>query len=427
MTAQGLQRQLFGLIVIMGPFSVTLLNKPVLVLSLLTGIFLLILVLIQGKSVHLERLSLRVLCAYSLTFLVGFISLGMSVSQDFGILVSGETLGRLFTISVVLVTLLSGAHWLASADDKTLKKISSFWLIPGAVFLFFALYQLFCNLTGRPFFIETRDWMHGVPMALREVVPKRLTSIADEPSFYAPVLLEFMLLVFFLVKRFWLKWALLVLSGLVLLLTFSGGGYVNALFLGFIACCLLLWKKPRSPWLWGIIVFAVIALGIIFSVGQVLLEFAVNKFIHESSGGSSRGQFMADLLALQVNAGFWSLLLGHGLTSMSALADFGMMSDDVLFRISNNMFLDILWESGVLGLAAVLFLYLNLFFAAFKMQSALPGRLSLSLLLVCQSLITSLYRSEYISTHLIWMLLLILWSIRWEKLSLTSTRPKFGG
>ena len=186
MTLVSLKRSLFGTIIFLAPMSVTQWNKPLLVVILMLSLLLLGVIWGSDKGIRFSRLSLTVLFWYLSIFVVGFISLLVGVTDIFGILVNVDTLGRLFTIFTLLITLSAGFSYIDSADKTEIVKLAPLWLLPGAVFLFFGLYQIYCNATGQPFIIETRDWMHGVPMAIRDAIPKRVTSIAEEPSFYCP-------------------------------------------------------------------------------------------------------------------------------------------------------------------------------------------------------------------------------------------------
>ncbi len=415
MSIRRFQGLLFALIIIAGPMSVTPWSK--IILAGLFGVSALQIALLSlsNGGLMISHLSSKIILSYLLIFVVGFLSLLINSTEPYGLLISTETLGRLFSIATLSLTLVACYAHLASLTENEFEQLGKIWLIPGFIFVLFGTYQIYCNLTGKPFFIETRDWMHGVPAIIRDAVPKRVTSIAEEPSFLSPILIETFLLVMFLVKTKWLRYSVASLVAAILLLTFSGGGYVNAIMLGGCATLLLFWRFPLGKPHFFILILLVSFLTALFAFGQILIEFAMNKFIHEASGGSSRAQFMKNLLDIQFNASPFNLLFGHGLTSMSHLNEFGMQMEDMLFRISNNMFLDILWESGLIGIMSVMALFALLLRQSLMIQLALNKRLSLSLLLTIQMLCTGLYRSEYISTHLIWMLILVVWAIGWEK------------
>ena len=409
-----LNRILFASLLFLAPMSVTPWNKFALVLVFaISGLITVTFLVSQGRLL-IDRLPLTLIMCYVTMFMIGFLSLMIHSGATFGIFISPDSLGRLFTITTLVLALLAGYTFISNLTDAEMEKVRLLWLIPGMTFVLFGVYQVFCNVTGKPFFIETRDWMHGVPKIIQNAVPKRVTSIAEEPSFVAPILIEAFILSFFLIYRRAIRYAVLAIISALLLMTFSGGAYVNMLMISAVVVAIVFWRFPIGKAHLLIIFMATLAFGLLFLVGQILIEFAINKFLHEAAGGSSRAVFMSDLINLQLNATPFSMLFGHGLTSLSQLSEFGMRPEDVLFRISNNMFLDILWESGVTGLLSIIILFAVLLKQSISIQSRLQGRLSLSLLLTAQMIVTGMYRSEYISTHLIWMLLLVVWAIRWE-------------
>jgi len=418
MSKRLLDKWLFALIILLAPMSITMWNKIFLVVIFCLSGLLLISTFFSPSKVALAKSQAIVVTLYFVMFAVGFISLMVSIVQPFGMVVDSDTFGRIFTICVLFLMFLSGLSYMNSLNDKEFLKLRSLFLIPGLVFTFFGIYQLICNYTGMKFFIETRDWMHGVPLQVVHVFPKRLTSIAEEPSFLAPILVEFLILSAFLVVRPKRQYFLVGLSMCMLLMTFSGGAYVNTLSILIVATCLMLWKKPFGKLHISVIVGVIVTIILVLSFGQPLIEFAINKFTHEATGGSSRSQFMSNLTGLIFDANTFNMLFGHGLTSLSYLSDFGMHVEDVLFRISNNMFIDVAWESGLVGGLFVLSVYGILFAKGIKIQFKKNTSLSLSLMLVTQALITAFYRSEYISTHFIWVLIVIFWALRYEELNL---------
>ncbi|MFT5813057.1 MAG: hypothetical protein ACI9VT_000797 [Psychroserpens sp.] len=418
MTKATFDRCLFSLIILLGPFSITQWNKPFLVLILILSCMLLASMSMSDRGLSLHKTEVMVVGLYLTILAIGFVTLLISHMNPYGMLIDSNTLGRVFTVSVLSTMLVSGLSYMNSLDDIKFRALKNLFIIPGLIFALFGIYQTYCNYIGISFVIETRDWMHGVPANIRDVFPKRITSIAEEPSFLAPILVEFLILCFFLIERKWLKYSLLAMTLVLLLMTFSGGAYVNISLILFIAIVILLWKFPFGRLHLGVLVLVIACSSFLVIYGETLIDYVFTKLTHEASGGSSRGQFTSNLIGLFVSADTFSLMFGHGLTSLTYLSDFGMKTEDVIFRISNNMFIDIGWESGLIGVLLTIAMYGVLFTNGMKIQIGKSASLSLSLLLVFQLLITSLYRSEYISTHFIWMLILIFWVLRYEKLSL---------
>ncbi|GIU49902.1 hypothetical protein TUM4438_34520 [Shewanella sairae] len=281
------------------------------------------------------------------------------------------------------------------------------------VALFFVLlghWQFIGNLVGIPFFIETRDWMHGVPSAIRSVVPRRLTSIAEEPNFLSPLLIEYIILASLVIAGKKTKLIAYGLGIFVIIFSFSGGVYINALLLVTCFGFLSLYRSLVSGRLKGqdlVFLFLVLlGLSILLSIGDILLDFLYYKFQGEAAGQSARSQFLSSLAMLISQSKAMELTFGHGMATMSVLTDFGLAKEEFLFRITNNFYLDMIWEGGFLGLTCVLLFFGYLLFIGFRHY--LDNKyFEAGLLLTIHMMITCLYRSEYLSSHFLWVVTLI--------------------
>ncbi len=67
-------------------------------------------------------------------------------------------------------------------------------LFSSVLFIFFAFVQYAFFYLKIPFFFDSRSDMHGVPKAIKLLIPNRLTSLAREPNFYSPLLIEYLLI-----------------------------------------------------------------------------------------------------------------------------------------------------------------------------------------------------------------------------------------
>lgn len=414
MTKEQMAKGLFTVIILLSPMSITMWNKPLLIVILFLSLCLLFVLSMSKSGANISHTEAWIIGAYVTIFAVGFGSLLLSATDLYGMLLDTDTFGRVFTVCVLSITLVAGTSYINSIGPMALGSLGRVFLYPGCVFIGFGFYQIYCNATGTSFLIETRDWMHGVPSQVRDVFPKRITSIAEEPSFLAPILVEFIILCAVLITKNGYRNLLIGASLGLLLMTFSGGAYVNIILILSLALLLMLWKYPIGKLHFFVGLFVVMSAIFLMTYGQVLIEFAISKFIHEASGGSSRAQFMSNLIGLTLDSDGLSLMFGHGLTSLSYLNDFGMRSEDVLFRISNNMFMDVIWESGLVGGILALFIFIVLFTQSFSLQKKMRTEISLSCLLVAHLFVTSFYRSEYISTHMVWVLMAIFWSLKYE-------------
>ncbi|MEH0671440.1 hypothetical protein H4F32_17835 [Vibrio owensii] len=399
------------LFALLAPLSVTKWNKIVLVVLFLSAAFSVLYYFLLARKVKFEKYSLTTCGLFLAVFLVSLFSI--LVNRDYLVAeyLRSVIIGRLFTFTALVLNLLVILMWLPSANERSVKKLLYYGLVTTLTFVILGYWQLISKQLGIPFFIDTRDWMHGVPAALRSVFPSRITSIAEEPNFLSPILMECLILIALLIRsKFWSVF-LLGMTTIIVVLSFSGGAYVNfALLCAFIFFYTFLKTSTTGKTRishFVIMLAVVFFIGVIVYFGALFIEFIYYKLQHEASGGSSRSQFMISFSNLIAESSVTQLIFGHGLGTMSVLDSFGMRSEDYLFRITNNYVLDMFWEGGALGV----FLIFS-FFTALILPGIKYGFLSryyfFGALMGFQILVTSTYRSEYLSTHFTWALLITL-------------------
>ena len=402
----------------LAPYSVTQWNKAVLLLLLLSALFTLFYSLTLSKKLVSEPYSLKVIVIFLLIFVIALFAIIINRDHLVGNYLREVIVGRLFTLIALSFNLAILHLWLSTAEEKELKRILIIGFSSLLVFIMLGYWQLIGGYLGIPFFVETRDWMHGVPSALRAILPSRVTSIAEEPNFLAPLLIEFILLSLLLLKGKWNKRIIVGATLLILVLSFSGGAYVNLFLIAAMAFCLVALKTVMTSRV-KITHFFVLTLFLAFSLafayfGTLIFEFIYYKFQHETSGGSSRSQFLVSLTKLLIESDLLQLVFGHGLATMSALNEFGMRSEDYLFRISNNFILDMFWEGGIASVLSILLYYSLLFYPGIK-RFHISKWSYIGLLMSMHLVVTSTYRSEYLSTHFTWVIMLILTIYAYEK------------
>lgn len=253
--------------------------------------------------------------------------------------------------------------------------------------------------------------MHGVPQVLRSIIPNRITSIAREPNFYAPILIESIILARLIFSGFW-KYVFIFSTLVILVLTFSGGAYAHLILLlfFFIVQRMSFTGKGLMSLLKIItvcLVFGLVAYMLFENEVAILLDFIEAKTSTESSGASFRSQVMAAIFNEWSSSGLKSLIFGHGI---GTLAFFSEISGDGVyldFAITNNFYLDYLWDTGIVGIILFVVLWgygISFFFNRRKKSISFES----GLLLFVSLLITGLYRSEYVTTHFSWVLALVI-------------------
>jgi len=399
------------LFAILAPLSVTQWNKMVLVTLFASSVFALLLHVTSTRKIQLDMNYGLIIVLFLSVFIIPLFSIIINRDYLVGEYLKSVIIGRLFTMVFMVLNATVILLWLSRANRTELVSFLKWCLFPALMFVLLAYWQLIGGLLGIPFFIETRDWMHGVPSTLRAVLPSRLTSIAEEPNFLAPILMETILLTVLLVKQTLFRLGAMFLTLIVVVLSFSGGAYVNLFLLGVISSIFIFLRSCLRQ---RIGIFQVIGVFIVVSIivaisywGVLLFDFISYKLQHEASGGSSRSQFLMSLINMLIESDLVQLIFGHGIGTMSILDEFGLRSEDYLFRITNNFFLDMFWEGGALSVTLILSFMTYLVLIGLKGFHC-SNFYFIGMLMTFHLMITATYRSEYLSTHFIWVLTLIM-------------------
>ncbi|SUI75478.1 Lipid A core - O-antigen ligase and related enzymes [Shewanella morhuae] len=395
---------------IAGPFSITQWNKiNILIIFILSSTTLLLTALL-GRKLRFWLISFYPSLIYIFSFIVSLFALILTREYLTGEYFDSVIFGRLFTFITVSFVLFIINLWLSQVGNDELLRSLKITFSIGFCFVLLGHWQFIGNLFGIPFFIETRDWMHGVPAAIRSVLPMRLTSIAEEPNFLSPLLIEYLILTGLVVNGVLIRFGAYALGLFVLVLSFSGGVYVNLILILAFYSILSLYRsftlskiKIRD---FIFLFFIVLCFGLVISIGNILIDFISVKLQGEAGGQSGRSQFLLSLTQLISNSDFSQLLLGHGMATMSVLTAFGLPKDEFLFRITNNFYLDMIWEGGFLGLFLILMFFIYLLFIGIK-SYLINKYYEAGLLFTVHMMITCLYRSEYLSSHFLWVMTLI--------------------
>ncbi|WP_323903692.1 hypothetical protein [Aeromonas hydrophila] len=279
------------------------------------------------------------------------------------------------------------------------------------VFLFFAYVQQLFFYLHIPFFVESRSDMHGVPQILRSIIPNRITSIAREPNFYAPILIETIILARLIYSGFW-QYIFIFSTLVILVLTFSGGAYVHLILLLFFFIVQRMSFTGKGlisliKILMVFLVFCFVAYIIFENEVAILLDFIEAKTSTESSGTSFRSQVMSAIFSEWSSSSLKSLIFGHGIGTLAFFNEISEGGVYLDFAITNNFYLDYLWDTGIVGI--ILFVVFWGYGVAFFFNRRKTSIFFESgLLLFFSLLVTGLYRSEYVTTHFSWVLALVI-------------------
>ncbi|MFS0788586.1 hypothetical protein ABC345_19640 [Shouchella sp. 1P09AA] len=274
---------------------------------------------------------------------------------------------------------------------------------------------------------ETRAYVHSVNNDV--LFNFRLTSFTDEPSFLVPFLIDGLIIgALFLTRKTYLVFASFAV--LVLVLSFSVSGYINLAIVGFTTFLLLVLRKnvPKKIFLYG----ALSAIGIALAAFTVFPQLITALFMPIL--GRLDGLFDVmhhSRLYMLVFPFIWlfdyspfNTLLGFGPGSYDFLARTKFLSHQgAVSGTSNNVFVDLLFEHGLIGglLFAVAFLVIATYL--WKARNA-HLYYSVAFVLWIHLGITSLYRADFASPRF-WLIIVIvagLTELARQKISIASQK-----
>ncbi|ANC78614.1 hypothetical protein ABE65_018150 [Fictibacillus phosphorivorans] len=330
----------------------------------------------------------------------------------------GDFPARIINFGLFFVLIISLVPLIQKMNAERLHKyILTYWI--GVSFLLLIGFWQLLHLTiGVPMFdMQTRSYVHSVGGGAKLFFDFRLTSFASEPSYMVPFVIDGLLigaLVFSSLKKYVL-WSFLP-ALFILLFSFSLGGYLNffLVFCGF----LLLIFTTHNPFKKKVLYALAGLVGLIVLVGLVNMNLLL-EFVGPVIGRLDTVFDMQEheRLFLLLMPFVWiihhaqtlfQMMFGMGPGSFKYLNITQYFPDDIhkVYVTSNNVYIDVLYEHGMVGfiLSLVLIGYFLWYF--FKRRN--EGKYAqMGFLITLHLSITSLYRADFTSPRF-WMLFIIL-------------------
>lgn len=412
----------------MAPFVVTvffdlMFKAPVAILYLFP--LLITLYLIQFKKIQLDNFQIFFLVAYFLSpFLLSLVGVFQGASTaphglNYSLLI-GESIGRYFNLLSLLSFYLLVIAYFNKCDSYQskfvfLKRFIWPYYIALMIVMAFGFLQLASFFGPSILFpFETRGNIHGVQDAATFSGITRLTSIAREPSFFAPLVIDAILISLFMISYNKFK---LVASccSVLLVLSFSGGGYLNIFVVILIVMaslllrCLLIGKSHRKLFKYTAIFFTLIFL-IFIALNQTgYLSIIADRAPTILRVENSTRAFMVFMpFVWSIESGVINFLFGHGVKSYALLGDVYTIisSGEPVHVTSNNLFSDVFWEHGLIGLLLII-----TFFSYVILKSVTPNVMQkehwFALFITAHLIASSLYRADFVSPRFFILIIII--------------------
>ncbi|MEX9987896.1 O-antigen ligase family protein [Providencia rettgeri] len=381
------------------PLSTTFLDSFNLVITALLFILFLFLFLLKKKSFTLNIITRLFLISYTSFILISTFSIFYSLTDISSQTYSYSLFSRLGTSSLILTIIVCITAWANNQPKEKLFLFLKVCFFSTIIFGLFSIYQLAAFEYNLPF-IDTRANVYGASYEVQQNIGFRLTSITREPNFYSPILIESILISFIILKRktFFI---FLLFSIFLIYKTYSTGAYIHLLII-MLFVFLFYNKSSRILLLPLVCIIIPILLYTIFSSDN----YFINKLTNELNGESTRSYIYFIILNEFFHSNIFHLLFGYGMNTLQSFNELTHSGYNINFSVSNSFYIDILWDSGLIGITIFLLCYIFLFRLLKKHANCKIGIITLALFF--SLIITSLYRSEYTTTHFAWITSIII-------------------
>lgn len=270
------------------------------------------------------------------------------------------------------------------------------------------LWQFFSFSWGIPFpELAVKSNFHGVGEEAKFQFGSRLTSFFAEPSYFVAFVIDFLILSFFLIKKWKFLGPVIGIGIFVLIASYSISGMANILLLMFVATAISLFAsnlRRKKDVIRAFLLIGVLTTMTVIAVtvgADVLLPYYERFGDRIFVGNDHRFDTIGRAFSTWLANGPTVHLFGFG-PGMFALFKY---QTEPMEGTSNNLYLDFLLENGVVGVVAVI-----LFFAYFLKKGL--NRLQIerysfvAVMLVVHLAISSLYRADFISPRF-WVIIFI--------------------
>jgi hypothetical protein len=317
-----------------------------------------------------------------------------------------EIFGRVFNIFVFLSFILLSHSFLFES-----KKIIIFkWYWVGAlVLIFFALWHaisIYMPFVSFPF--ETRSHLHSAGSVEVDVGINRVTGIAREPSYLVPFLVDFIIITFLVVGGFFKRFLFIVISVIILILSLSPSGYLILFGSLFFSILFFLFRKTSLKIVFFnfFILFFITIFVVFYLEDNSYLSYIYERF--KNADPDSSGRIYMNVMPFYwiAESSWFQFLFGNGIKSFSVIGTkFFLFDGEPVHVTSNNFFVDMLWESGVVGFVLLISFFVYMFFSLWRFKCS-SFQFFLGLMIFFDLFFSSLVRADYASFRYFLMLYL---------------------
>ncbi len=322
--------------------------------------------------------------------------------------------GRVVNIVLLFSFFMLVTNLITKDDDVdgSAKKFQLYlrcYLLGGAVVLLSAIWHALDIHTGLVVFpFETRSLVHS-SAGLLDQVSGRVTGIASEPSYLVPFLID-LIAVSLLLYGASLRSALFVsLSVFMIILSLSPSGYVSLISAFSLAGLLysLKFKISKRVLFSLIILMGVIGGLFLWASRSGYADYVIYRIATFNPESSGRAFMYIYPIYWLMDSSLVNIMFGFGAKSYSILSYYySAPSGHYINVTSNNYFVDMAWEAGVVGFILASIFFVFIFFKIFK--SSLPRwHFFVVSFFAFHLLISSMFRADFASARYFFILSII--------------------
>lgn len=271
------------------------------------------------------------------------------------------------------------------------------------------VWQIASKVFGVPFpDMGLRTNFHGVGSTVRKDFGFRITSFFAEPSYFAPYIIDAILVGLIVIKNSLIKTAVTLLGILVLVSTFSMSGMFNLVFLGLaLAVAFALKKQIRHSSDISQTLFLLAAIFGLAGLAWFAVEYLIpyyDRFNAFIVTGDDKRFYIINRAFEMLGEGFpHTMIFGYG---PGSFAFFKYLADP-MEGTSNNLYIDVMLEQGLFGLTMIVLMFAYLITRGYKRIDSKFNNIYGFAFAVHLS-ITSMYRADFASPRF-WVVLLIIY------------------
>jgi len=382
-------------------------------IGLVINVTLFLFVLLLKNKINLIKINLVIEDKHVLWLFYMFFFVSFSIVSFLNLFVSGVSyikyypsiFGRMANITICFVLFLH------IVNEKNKEKISTKILLNAyvagcSILLFFGIWQILNIIFYIPYpDFETRDQIHT--MDVTGTLPfftRRVTSIALEPAFLIPFLIDAIIILFYTTKKYY--W--IILFAIVLFFTLSLSGYVNI----FLIILIMLFFAKKTIKTFFVKIFVLISSVFVLYLTQNVFIVVFQRL--NPAELLLSGRLQNSILSIRhmfFEASVFNFLFGFGPRGMSYIRNFvfytsGWRQGEMIGTTTHIIFVDFFVEHGIVGVLAIILLFCYLFALATKGYNKTGNRLGQVLCL--NLIISSLYTADYASPRFTIIMILLL-------------------